>query len=147
MDLGKSRFLPLGFLFLGLPMVHAYLSGRSQLKCHLHKLNGHLKQLLLPSILSASTGSFPVFSFGLLFIVWHPHWSTDSQRAGTLPVPTSPEDAMLLGLGTRLQSEDRTADALFRMWGHPPLCDLASLFSLLGCPPSSPPSREALLML
>lgn len=62
------------------PVAH---SGRPQFKCHLYKLDRHLKQPLITSTPSASISSWPVF-FCFLVVVQclHPHWSVNSREQG-----------------------------------------------------------------
>lgn len=80
-------------------MAPGALSGRSQLKCHLYTLDGHLKQPLITSTPSASISSWPVF-FCFLVVVQrlHPQWSVSSQRAGPLQSLPFPEDGECLVL-------------------------------------------------
>lgn len=82
---------------LDLLMAPVALSGRPQFKCHLYKLDGHLKQPLITSTPSASISSWPVF-FCFLAVVQclHPHRSVSSWRAGPLLSLLFPEDGECL---------------------------------------------------
>lgn len=132
-------------------MAPAALSSRSQLKCHLYKLDGHLKQPLITSTPSASISSWPVF-FCFLVIVQclHPQWSVSSQRAGPLLSLTFPED----GEGLVLRRASVHVYWMTGCWVLLPECrDLCTSVTLIVCflcqiVLSSPPSwGKALLRL
>lgn len=119
-------------------MAPAALSSRSQLKCHLYKLDGHLKQSLITSTPSASISSWPVF-FCFLIIVQclHPQWSVSSQRAGPLLSLPFPEDGECLVLRRALVHVYWMTGCWVlpsRMQGPLHFRDLDCLFSLPDCP-------------